>query len=249
MPDFRVADTAPEHPKLRAAGLAAAGLWAMAGGYAMGQLTDGWVPEYWVTTWPSGKRHAATLVTVGLWRTEDRGGIPGFTFHDWHTIQRAADKIKEDRERAKDRAAKSRRAGSVQRTDSVRAENVHDSLSLALTPKGLSGEGTFGKQRAQDHERPPQTTLTSENNRCTVHAALSPDQAVPNCGNCADLRRSAERHAAERDAAERDARAERRAERRAATEACDRCDDRGMREIGPERLPARCSHERSAVAS
>lgn len=247
MPDFRVADTAPEHRKLRAAGLAAAGLWAMAGGYAMRELTDGWVPEYWVTTWPSGKRHAATLVKVGLWRHEDRDGIPGYRFHDWFTIQRPADKIRDDRHRARERAAKSyaNRAPNVQRRKNESAPNLHDSLSLALTPKGLSGEGTSGKQRAQDHERPPQTTLTSENNRCAVHAALGPDQAVPNCGTCADLRRSAERHAADQAAAERDARAE----RRAVIEACDRCDDRGMREIGPERLPARCSHDRSAVAS
>jgi hypothetical protein len=93
MPDFRVAETAPEHPKLRAAGLAAAGLWSLAGGYAMRELTDGWVPDYWVKSWPSGKKHAATLVKVGLWTLAERNGAPGYEFHDWTDYQRTAEQI------------------------------------------------------------------------------------------------------------------------------------------------------------
>lgn len=95
MPDFRIADTAAEHAKMRAAGPAAVGLWAMAGAYAMNpaHLTDGWVPAYWVISWPSGKKLASTLVKVGLWREEARDGMQGWLFHDWTDIQRSADEI------------------------------------------------------------------------------------------------------------------------------------------------------------
>lgn len=97
MPDFRVADTAPEHRKLRTAGLPAAGLWAMAGGYAMRELTDGWVPAYFVQSWPNGTRSAAALVRVGLWTPETLDGIKGYRFHDWHDVQRSVNDILVDR--------------------------------------------------------------------------------------------------------------------------------------------------------
>jgi hypothetical protein len=111
VPDFRVADTAPEHPKLRAAGLAAFGLWSAAGAYAMRELTDGWVPEYWVTTWPAGKRAAGTLVSVGLWSKEPRNGLPGYQFHDWEDYQRSAKQIEAERAEGRERARRSRERG------------------------------------------------------------------------------------------------------------------------------------------
>lgn len=110
MPDFRVADTAPEHPKMRAAGPAAIGLWAMAGAYSMNpsHLTDGWVPEHWVKTWPSGLKLATTLVKVGLWSRADRDGIAGYRFHDWMDTQRSASSIEDDKRKARDRMARAR---------------------------------------------------------------------------------------------------------------------------------------------
>lgn len=97
MPDFRIADTAPEHRKLRSAGLAAAGLWALAGAYAMRELTDGWVPDYWVQTWPNGKKSGAALVAAGLWKIEERGGLPGYRFHDWLDYQRSEQQFASER--------------------------------------------------------------------------------------------------------------------------------------------------------
>lgn len=114
MPDFRIDETAPEHPKLRAAGLAAAGLWAMAGAHSMKEGTDGWVPAYWVGTWPSGKRYANTLVKVGLWTVEARNGIQGYRFHDFLDYQRSAKKIEEEREKAQQRMAALRAGQSKQ---------------------------------------------------------------------------------------------------------------------------------------
>lgn len=108
MPDFRVADNAPEHPKLRAVGLAAAGLWSLAGAYAMRELTDGWVPDYWVQTWPGGKKQAAALIQVGLWSAVPRQGIAGYLFHDWAEYQRSAASVNEDRRKGRERAKRSR---------------------------------------------------------------------------------------------------------------------------------------------
>lgn len=241
MPDFRVADTAPEHPKLRAAGLPAVGLWAAAGAYSMRELTDGWVPEYWVQTWPGAKRHATALVGVGLWQREDRQGIPGYRFRDWLDYQRPASKIHEEREKGKERARRSRersRERSPEVTADVRVSS-HDSRALtrALTPEGSSWEGTSGTERAQDRNaaRP----------RCPEHAELPPDQRVPSCGACKRLRVDAEQQAA--DQAERAA-AER-ADRRALIDACTACDGNGMREFGDLGI-GRCIHpDVSAVVS
>lgn len=244
MPDFRVADTAPEHTKLRRAGLAAAGLWALAGAYAMRELTDGWVPEYWVQSWPAGGKQAAALVAVGLWRPVARDGMPGFSFHDWVDFQRPAAKIIEEREKGKERAARSRaraaeRNGepSGERSAHVQSES-HDSRALtrALTPEGSTRGGSSGTERTQDRNAPRP--------RCPEHAQLPPDQRVPSCGACKRLRVEIEQQAA--DQAERAA-AER-AERRALIDDCPDCDDAGMREFG-ELGVGRCTHPTVSVGA
>lgn len=244
MPDFRVADTAAEHPKLRAAGLAAAGLWSLAGAYAMRELTDGWVPAYWVGTWPSGKRHAAKLIEVGLWRAEERKGLPGYAFHDWLDIQRSAASVHAERAEGRERARRSRQQRAAERSGErapeappdVRSES-HDSRALtrALTPGGSSGEGTSGTERAtpRDDPRP----------RCPEHANWPPDQRIPACGACKQLRLEAEQHAADQqqhDLAQR-------AAWRAAVDACPRCDERGLLELDDDRV-ARCDHRPAPTA-
>lgn len=174
MPDFRVADTAPEHPKLRVAGLAAAGLWSLAGAWSMRELTDGWVPEYWTHGWPQGPRNAAVLVEVGLWQPEERHGLPGYRFRDWTDYQRPADKIREERSKAADRAAKSRaraaerngaRSNATSRdtrsTTHTAAQphatrESHDSLPLPLPPGGPGGRKSH-LPRARTRSPPPPT--------------------------------------------------------------------------------------------
>jgi len=113
MPDFRISATAAEHRKFRAAGPPAVGLWAMAGAYCMRELTDGWVPTYWITTWPAGKRLARKLVAVGLWTEQGRDEIPGFRFHDWADVQRMAEQIHDERTKARERMATVRKRQSA----------------------------------------------------------------------------------------------------------------------------------------
>ncbi|MBB1153972.1 hypothetical protein [Amycolatopsis dendrobii] len=190
MPDFRVSDTASEHPKLRAAGLAAFGLWAAAGSWCMNpaHLTDGWVPLYYVQSWSSGKKLAKKLVEVGLWSEETRDSTPGFRYHDWTDIQRSRSSIEDEKRKARDRMARVR-SGSVRankertfdRTGPEGSANVHDSLTLTLThtPSGdLGGEVT---NAPRGFERPPA--------QCPRHRG---NPNAPACGACADARRSAE---------------------------------------------------------
>jgi hypothetical protein len=146
VPDFRVADTAPEHPKLRAAGLAAAGLWSLAGAWSMRELTDGWVPEYWVASWPQGSKQAAALVRVGLWRKERRSGIDGYRFHDFLDYQRASEQFHGERAKARERAAKSRarraeRAPHADRDVTRDVRSGHNEVTQAPSPSPITTSG------------------------------------------------------------------------------------------------------------
>lgn len=93
MPWFRVDDTLSSHPKARAAGLAAMGLWTVSGAYSAQYLTEGHVPEWYVTGWPQGKKLAAQLVTAGLWMPADGG----WQFHQWEERQPTKEQVEADR--------------------------------------------------------------------------------------------------------------------------------------------------------
>jgi hypothetical protein len=229
MPDFRIADTAAEHPKLRAAGLPAAGLWSLAGAWCMNpaHLTDGWIPLHYVQSWPGGRKLAAVLVEVGLWSPENRGKLTGWRFHDWADIQRSAASIEDDKRKARDRM-KRVRSGNVRAnaertsegTQPERAANVHDSLTLThtLTPsRDLGGEVAKAPQ-APARPQP----------RCPQHA--NHDNPPP-CGACAEARRAAEdfdrgQALAATDRRTHEAR-QRDEDRRRAIDNCGLCDPEG----------------------
>lgn len=255
MPDFRVADTAPDHLKMRRAGLAAAGLWSLAGAWAMRELTDGWVPEYWVLTWPQGGKHAATLVEIGMWQPEEQHGLPGYRFRDWTDYQRPADKIRDDRAKGAERAAKSRARASERNgarpsatsretrgaRDANAARESHDSLPLPLTPGGPGGMNGSPPARA-DSQPAPQNPP-----RCRDHAAIPADQPVPPCGACRDLRRQHDDRTLADVAAEAHRRRADAEARRAAIDACTGCDDQGWRDTGAGL--ARCDHQPAEARS
>lgn len=79
---FKVDDGLCAHPKARRAGLAAMGLWVVAGSYSGQQLTDGFVAEWFVKSWPSGPALAKKLVDAELWTRVEKPE-PGWQFHDW----------------------------------------------------------------------------------------------------------------------------------------------------------------------
>jgi hypothetical protein len=168
MPDFRIHESAPEHPKLRAAGLAAAGLWSMAGAHSMKEGTDGWVPAYWVGTWPSGKRYAGVLVKVGLWTVEARNGIPGYRFHDFLDYQRSAKRIEEEREKARQRMAALRSGQSksdAPEDDDVRPNKWRTGTGAAEggMPAALFDSGTSSTPSCPPGDNSTEPAATSDN--------------------------------------------------------------------------------------
>ena len=108
MPWFKVDDTLHSHPKTRKSGLEAIGLWSVAGSYCMAYKTDGFVPSWFVTSWPRGQRLADSLVKSGQWEIGEKDGEPGWYFHDFHDYQPTSDEIEAGREYARERQRKRR---------------------------------------------------------------------------------------------------------------------------------------------
>ncbi|MGP5256404.1 hypothetical protein [Glutamicibacter ardleyensis] len=96
---FNADDKMHSHPKVRNAGLEAIGLWLVSGTYCTDYLTDGAVPEWFVTSWPKGKQLAAKLVTAGLWETAP----DGWKFLSWTEYQRTKTQVIEEKARAAER--------------------------------------------------------------------------------------------------------------------------------------------------
>ena len=260
MPDFRIVDDADEHPKLRQAGLAAVGLWSMAGARAMRDLTDGWIPQHYVLTWPNGKRNAAVLVKVGLWVPEERGGLPGYRFHDWGQVQRTAAQIHTERARGRERKAAQRSPSDGRRPPDVtaghRADRPRDTHRdnavttngrppgvtaesrrppFPLPPEGEGGEGSFSKQRAGVATIPPEELDDEELTRQPCGRVHSSSES---CGGCGAARRMA----GNQDRAAEQARREKRQRDRE----CPMCDVEGaLLEVGrfiPVSPWTRCDH-------
>lgn len=102
MPWFAVDDQLHSHPKARAAGLEALGLWTVAGAYAGAYMTDGHVPAWVVDSWgPEARAAAQRLVDARLWDAVD----DGWTFRSWSEFQRTRAQVQEDRKKARDRQA------------------------------------------------------------------------------------------------------------------------------------------------
>lgn len=120
MPWFKVDDTLHGHPKHRKAGLAAVGLWTVAGSYCSQYVTEGFVPEWFVSGWPSGRRLAGRLVSVGLWSPGDRDEEAGWWFHDWEHYQMTKDEIERDKQLNRERQKRFREKRREARDEAIR---------------------------------------------------------------------------------------------------------------------------------
>jgi hypothetical protein len=128
---FRVDDTLAAHQKVRRAGVPAMGLWVLAGSYCSQQLTDGFVPEWFVTGFPNGLKYANTLVTAGLWHEATVDGETGWLFHEWEQSNPTRAHVLAEREKAKKRQQswrESRRDKSISHTVT---DGVTDAVSNA----------------------------------------------------------------------------------------------------------------------
>lgn len=111
MPHFRVDDALHSHPKARQAGLEAMGLWNLCGSYCMCYLTDGFVPDWYVKSWPKGAALAKKLVAVKLWKPAKKDGENGWQFHEFIGPGRQDSKAQIEADRQKWRNKKQRQRG------------------------------------------------------------------------------------------------------------------------------------------
>lgn len=275
---FKVDDNANDHPKFRAAGLEAIGLWTVAGSWSSRQLTDGRIPDWYITTWPNGKKLAARLVDARLWHRPGHGCeqcpdiADGYLFHDFNQANPLRDDVLDKRDK---KAAAGRkggyRSGEVRRATAA-SRNEAPAEAPATATREAPAEApayTSGSPRGEPPTRPdPYPTRTSvadlggdvlnqharDHNapllrpRCDKHTHLGEHDYVPACHECATLRRNLE---AARALIAADAAEQRRSQTatdRAAIAACNRCDLAGWRDL-PDGSVARCTHDPEAAAS
>jgi hypothetical protein len=126
---FKVDDTLAAHAKARRAGLAAMGLWVLAGSHCGQQLTDGFVPEWFVVLWPSGRKHAAALVEAGLWTPATVDGEDGWQFHEWQQSNPMREQVMAERERSRQRQQQWRDKHRTDPTSHTVRNGVTDGVS------------------------------------------------------------------------------------------------------------------------
>jgi general stress protein YciG len=141
MPWFRVDDQFGMHPKVLAAGNAAAGLWLRCAAYAASQLTDGHVPLEVARLY--GKPvQAIALVTAGLWHAtgHDCRRCPqpanGYQMHDYEEWNPTRAKVVAAREKKKEAGRKGGEASGASRRGEADAEALASpSASEAVQPE------------------------------------------------------------------------------------------------------------------
>lgn len=103
MPWFRLDDGFHNHPKVRAAGNAAIGLWVRCATYSSHYLTDGHI-DTGIAHDIGNQREIDRLLSSGLWVANGTG----FVIPDYLDYNPSAKQVQLERERARERAAKSR---------------------------------------------------------------------------------------------------------------------------------------------
>lgn len=158
MPWFKVDDKIHSHPKARRAGLAAMGLWGLAGSHCMDYLTDGVVERWFVESWPKGVKLAGELVAVGLWDEHP----DGWQFHDWDDYQPTRDKVLTERAATKERVerwrAEHRNATGNGVTNGVGTTAPSPSPSPDLTKTSKSQSSNNRARDSTDAEAIPEMT-------------------------------------------------------------------------------------------
>ena len=114
---FRLDDSFHSHPKVIAAGNAAVGLFTRCGTWCADHLTDGHIPKH-IAAFYGTSREISTLVTVGLWKTEEGG----YVMDDYLNYNPSAESVRRERVLAADRQRRARVA-AVSHRDIARSSD------------------------------------------------------------------------------------------------------------------------------
>jgi hypothetical protein len=130
MPWVRIDDQFPDHPKVVAAGQAAAWLYVTGLCYCNRMLTDGFIPIDQVARLvPYGAKLAPKLVEVGLWIQTTRDGAEGFAVHDYHVYQPTREEVLADRKKNAERQKRARERAAAKRTRNSKSNGVNNAVS------------------------------------------------------------------------------------------------------------------------
>jgi hypothetical protein len=209
----------------------------------MDNLTDGFVPEWFVKQFPRGMALAKRLVQAGLWKASKRDDDNGWLFHDWKP-ECTKDRIEKLREEARLRKQRSR--------ESKRESHPEDSV-LVTRDRTRDSRVPSHECLDPDQTRPDQTintSLVTFSGRATevdARDAPPPCRKHPNgtdkpCGACGARRRWEQERDAATKADELDGR--RRARERA--ENCALCHGTNVVEVG-DNMARKCDHTHEAA--
>ena len=187
---FQVDHDFYDHPKVLGMSDAAFALWVRAGSYSAAKTSDGFVAEDALSLFSATQQEAAQeLVQRGLWRRV-KGG---YRFHQWDHRNLTRARVEADREADRQRKRRDRKTAQQNGKPQVepgivRPDSIPDS---ARNPPGVRpvsvsvsvSESVSGSGRGEPASRCPQ------------HAD---DPDPPNCGRCADARKTHDRWEAER---------------------------------------------------
>lgn len=141
---FRVDDGFYDHPKVLDAGVAAIGLWTLAGAYCARHLTDGVITDRQIRAIGGTRKQAEKLVAAGLWTCEEsRAGAPPsarrYFFNDWREYQpsRADVTTRRQDDAERKRAARAAKADKQAKLENVRPDVQPDG---ARTPPDVSAQ-------------------------------------------------------------------------------------------------------------
>jgi hypothetical protein len=99
MPWAKIDDDLHGHPKVLSAGLEAMGLWVLAISWTAHYLTDGFIPDEQIARLGATQELAQRLVSAGMWEQVDGG----YQIHDYLEYNPTGDKVRAEREAAKER--------------------------------------------------------------------------------------------------------------------------------------------------
>lgn len=216
MPYFPVDDKLHSHRKAIKAGLAAMGLWVMAGSWSNDHGTDGFIPDYIAARFsPDYEDLAARLVTVRLWEAAEVDDEKGWAFHEWTgdgTVKRNYTRAEVEHKRRDwaERQAKSRE----RRANVTRDTRVTPTVTDPVTHADVKGEsrGSHGvpvpvpvpvpvssssKSGGVDLSALPggkiPDTLAEEDKPASMRSPLDavrcPEHVQPKIGNCVHCKR------------------------------------------------------------